>query len=892
MYIPAMAQVNLVTNGAFTQVTDGKPTGWSAVGNADRVEQKLEAVRDGGKSCGKLTCSRFQGGLGDSHAMLAQVGLVRLEKDKTYEFSCKARAEWLTGRSVSIAISDTAQWANCGLDGNLSLGSAWKEYKRVFKATHSVSTASRLQIWFTETGTLYITDISIVEINLSSAVFTHVASPAVGKNMVPNGSFKLGASGWSSFGIETGWGNMAHLHGSVMTDPDPAHRSFLRIPLGAGRTPMLYFDYLRPVSTPQTRCLAANIGWIPVTVGKNYTVSCDMRASVVDAAALVGVITANPMESWVNGPQGATVKLNTVWKRYSWTFSAYKPYVYVTVGPNLDVDKRMDIDVTNIQIEAGDQATAYESHSPVEIAIEPTAPGGIYTVGEPAAIEVRATNHSATSVYAQVKFTVTNFFDAPVVLAPISNTIPAGSAITRKVAIPAGWRGYYKLTASWSIGAHKESSSLRLAIIPKRSSDDGVLGINHAFPDNQLIKLGKKAGITWYRDWSLKWEDIGPKPGEWKWNATDLQIDRVVKEGVKLMALLPPFPSAGWASEAPDSIQGTGYPEARMREAWAPKDPAGLTEFVTKTANRYKERVRVWEFLNEPLYTDYALPGPGKTRYGCKTYGPADYVSLLKPVSQAIRKNDPTGKIIGGIASGPDHMTHELMEAGMLPLIDIFNLHIYPGARAPEGYIAEMDRFVKDMADHGAKKPIWITEFSYYADDDPSHKPYMPGSGDWAEARLLADERACAEYTVRFFTVMLAHGVEKVFIHSGASGAVNSPNLECCLFNYGGAPRKVMPAMAVYTELLGPHPKCVSDSAFLKDGRVTAFETGSSSVVVVWTVGVNRTLKIKGERLSIMDIMGAVIPQSNISITSTPIFITGPSGKGMGIAEEVIKGIK
>ncbi len=46
----------------------------------------------------------------------------------------------------------------------------------------------------------------------------------------------------------------------------------------------------------------------------------------------------------------------------------------------------------------------------------------------------------------------------------------------------------------------------------------------------------------------------------------------------------------------------------RARQAWAPKDPQELADFIERAATRYKDRIHIWEFLNEPIYTDYALP--------------------------------------------------------------------------------------------------------------------------------------------------------------------------------------------------------------------------------------------------------------------------------------------
>ena len=197
---------------------------------------------------------------------------------------------------------------------------------------------------------------------------------------------------------------------------------------------------------------------------------------------------------------------------------------------------------------------------------------------------------------------------------------------------------------------------------------------------------------------------------------------------------------------------------------------------------RYKNRIQLWEFLNEPVYTSYALPSDREGKLGGKRYAPADYVALLEVAAQGMRAADPIGKIMGGIAGGPRTLTREVIEAGCLKHVDYFNLHIYPGKRAPESYAPEMHELLALMETHGGRQPIWMTEFSYYGADNLPRRPFLPRADDWAEERLLESERQCADYTVRFFLVMLSHGVEKVFLHSGSSGRVNNPNYECALF--------------------------------------------------------------------------------------------------------------
>ena len=407
-----------------------------------------------------------------------------------------------------------------------------------------------------------------------------------------------------------------------------------------------------------------------------------------------------------------------------------------------------------------------------------------------------------------------------------------------------------------------------------------------------LIRLASKAGVTWYRDWSLKWQHMEPAKGEYHWELADVQVDRVIREGVNLMALLPPFPATDWNSEAPDSVKVTkDYPGIRMRQAFAPKDPKDLGVFTEQAVARYKDRVHVWEFLNEPVYTNYALPANRDRTFVGSRYTPADYVALLKVAAAGMRKADPACKVIGGIAGGPEIFTREAIDAGCLKHLDLFNLHIYPGRRTPESYSGDMDDLLARMDAHGGRRPIWITEFSYYGADNLPRRPFFPRDGSWSEMRLLKSERQCADYTVRFFLVMLSHGVQKIFIHSGASGRVNDPSFECALFDYGGVPRKLFPAMAVLTGLLGPQPACVGQLPLGELGHAVSFETAKAAVVALWTEGDepgDRVTLTAREGVVLLDIVGRKIAGPAVSLSTSPVYVVGPPGK----AKELLAAVK
>jgi hypothetical protein len=141
---------------------------------------------------------------------------------------------------------------------------------------------------------------------------------------------------------------------------------------------------------------------------------------------------------------------------------------------------------------------------------------------------------------------------------------------------------------------------------------------------------------------------------------------------------------------------------------------------------------------------------------------------------------------------------------------------------------------------------------------------------------------------VRFFTIMLARGVEKIFIHSGASGAVNAPNLECCLFGYGGAPRKLLPALAVFTELLGPSPRCALDRRLGEEGHAAAFETGARSVVVLWSAAGEESHATRVPRgVECVDMMGRELPVGELRLGTAPVYLVGAAGEAGAIAQAV-----
>ena len=155
---------NLIRNPSFEEADSrGAPAAWQVSGNARRVEQTLRRDRGrDGEHCAQLVCSRFTGGTPDAHAMVCQMG-VPVRQGKSYRLVLWARAEEIKGDVVEVALSDTANWSNCGLQESFAPTPQWRRYEFVFRATRTCSASTRLQIWFASTGTLWLDDVELVE---------------------------------------------------------------------------------------------------------------------------------------------------------------------------------------------------------------------------------------------------------------------------------------------------------------------------------------------------------------------------------------------------------------------------------------------------------------------------------------------------------------------------------------------------------------------------------------------------------------------------------------------------------------------------------------------------------------------------------------------------------
>lgn len=882
---------NLVANGSFERsaTRPGVPDDWSAAGNAAiKQELKLDTGRDGGHSA-RLRCREFTGDGGDAHAMLCQVGKVSVTRGRSYRLSFWARAEQITAGSVEVALVNMRPWQNAGLADAFLPTSRWQRFEFQFQARQDIRPEnSRLQFWFLSTGTLWLDDVSLTESNEGRQFFPQIDSDGV-KNLVPNSSFECGTAGWGSltYGVGDMWGNLFRLEGDLDGSVARHGSHSLRITLKPDALPVYSFDYYKAIRQPIRRVLAANRGWFRVKPGESLTLSAFLRA---DAEGVVAQLAANEAPERL---LRKAVTVGTDWGRYEFTFTPSQPFLFIAVGLDLEASKRdaASLWIDGIQLERGSHATNYAPRRPVESFLMTEGPGIFTDARAGETLTLRAYNDTAREQTVRGRLTVTDFRDETVAKTTPSLTLAphAGKSTTLESTVR-GRRGAFR--ACWApdpIDGLSEPlaesrkgiaalSAVRFAVIDplKPAVTDAPFGFNHAYPWDFLIPLARQAGIIWWRDWSAKWQDVEPKRGQMDFAIADAQIERVLRLGGEVEVLLP-FPSTSWSTSAPADVTKKAGSDAELRSrlplAYAPKDLHDFGKYAAETVWHYRKSrprgVTHFQILNEPVYTDYALP----RQFG---YTLDDYLRLLKVAHAAMKEADPKAQIVGGISAGlHSSYTREFIERDGLKAVDVVDLHIYDPPRPAERYEGPFRAFENLMREHGGPRPVWITEWGCYADDDPPRLPNDFGDETMNRCRWPS-EQAATEYLVKFTAVASAHGVRKIFFHAGTCGRINGPDAGGVLFTYGGAPRKMYAGVAALTNLLGVPDAC--ERIVDRDGlHAYVFRSAGRSVAVAWCRQ-DRTHRIEvGTNSRAYDLMGNAVAGPAFDLGETPVYLVGPT---------------
>ena len=214
-----------------------------------------------------------------------------------------------------------------------------------------------------------------------------------------------------------------------------------------------------------------------------------------------------------------------------------------------------------------------------------------------------------------------------------------------------------------------------------------------------ILNQYNELGVKWIRI-AFSWVVIQPEKDVYDWTVYDKIVEKCDRDGIHILATLgghfdsPPVPA--WAGESLAKVVNT--------------HPEYLENFVSKWAERYKDKIEYWEILNEPKSFHEGLTV-------------LEYVNkILKPSYKIIKKINPALKVLPCAYNElPRIGNKEDFWDAARGYYDIQNYHIYSywgylrfdTDADPE--IKTMQNFRNLMIKHGEKdKEFWLTETGWY----------------------------------------------------------------------------------------------------------------------------------------------------------------------------------
>jgi hypothetical protein len=241
---------------------------------------------------------------------------------------------------------------------------------------------------------------------------------------------------------------------------------------------------------------------------------------------------------------------------------------------------------------------------------------------------------------------------------------------------------------------------------PEPGFDDRI-GLNVHVPSDAILEdVASNLGISWIRI-DFDWFRMEPERGRFEWAETDRVVEKARADGLEILATLAYTPA--WASSNPGSPQ--------------PSDPPASADFyrdfVRASVTRYRERVRFWQFWNEPNLTDFWRG----TREQYRT-------SILEAGARTAREVHPGARVVApGLANVGSWRPwfEEAMRAKAL--IDVINHHNY--ARTGRASIVELrtDGLQPSLRtlmreNEVDDRPFWLTETARRTDDGDQPRYY------------------------------------------------------------------------------------------------------------------------------------------------------------------------
>jgi hypothetical protein len=681
-------------------------------------------------------------------------------------------------------------------------------------------------------------------------------APATSKgNLVPNGDFEIGLTGWrgDAYGdINLIW----ETTGGAASGQNCLH-SIL------GSTPQAGL-YSRP---------------FPAHPGRRYTMSgrfkvssgtYNVRFEILGLGSGTGDVTV--VTQWPT--------LSTSWlqKTYSFTlpYNFAPPSLAVHIGYPVSATGSLYVD--DVRVMASDGTTTPTLKDKIAVGPQTLPVGNLYTYTPSAttATTLIITNTDTVAHDVTVQPTIADWEENQVSGVPSLGTfsVPANSAITTSYGMDTGRRGTFRLGfdltsegQTWRQGAESKYAVV-VNMQNVGNADTSIFGMNvhldreptpHILRELQVLSM---CGVKWIRAW-WGWGMCEKTQNSYDWTEYDRQFNAITSgAGMRVMPILLRYSAAleqSWAGSLATQQQP---PFPTMMDQW------GL--FCGKVAQHFQGQITAYELWNEPG-TD--------NNHAINT---AIYTQLLTETAPNTRKpeNDPNAKIIGfaGVALTRDtknptyvNMT-DVLANNTAQYVDAVSEHPYSQTLLPEkNYPVEMASVRAIMTTGGCptNMPIWHTEQGIHAD------------GDGFKVKTLSEADVAQLYTRNVITAA-SQGSQRFFWFSSD----DTPEYGYTVFYGDYVPRARLAALAACASF-------IEDTTFQKtykpDGNTMAhmFQGTTTGVCAFWNTitPMQFTLAISPSKLQAFDTMGNAIPITGATTSTIQVAAERPTFLQCAIAD-------
>lgn len=438
-----------------------------------------------------------------------------------------------------------------------------------------------------------------------------------------------------------------------------------------------------------------------------------------------------------------------------------------------------------LQVERGEQATAYESAGACEVALACESPARVQFDDENAEIQYCVTGEPNRGT---LKTKVVNVYgeEAQLPGIPLTREFLQKGKLKYDVEKDRAL-GPFRIEA-WVENAQHERISpfseivvyrLRRPRYWKKDALSSPFGA-HTLSTTRHNLMAKAAGINWVRLHDAGTEYVGwyhLERSKGQWTFRDAEIARYRLHSLKILGALSTAPE--WASHL-DKKHNNYYD--RFSE---PKRMDDFANYVKTVVKHYKGSIGSWEVWNEPWLPQYfhtgfdAVKGAAHHGYLHGDDPHASYAQLMKTAYAAAKSADSTALIAGfNTTAGGEPWTRGILAQDGLRHCDAISYHHYAGGFAgASGDAIEQgwQQAIGPIVDKEGRvpKPVWLSEGSPTAGSIGAgfYKHTLPYSD--GEDVIDTSDRLC-----RFVVSLLGQGVQKVFLYSMHTHSYFGPKSE------------------------------------------------------------------------------------------------------------------